>query len=277
MVVKLINTNTQHRTTPHDYYNTLNNLNKMNGLYVIAGASGSIGRSLCAKIVAAGGTPLLVGRSLGKLQDAAAEAGVSNSTILSGIDFSNPEEAGKKLASDLKGEEIRGLAYAVGSITLKPFRGCQVSDFLESYRLNVLGATELIRASLPGLKKAGSKDDPASIVLFSSVAATNGLANHAVVASSKAAVEGLTVSLAAELSPAIRVNCVAPSLTRSNMAESMTKNEKMAEAIAKAHPLPRLGNPEDSAAAAAFLLSSNSSWTTGTVIPVDGGRSTILK
>ena len=251
----------------------------MNGLYVVAGASGAIGRSLCAKIVAKGGTPLLIGRSADTLQQAAEEAGGSaiNSIVLSGIDFSNPAQAGQQLASDLKGETIRGLAYAVGSITLKPLRGCKESDFLESYNLNVLGAVELIKASLPGLKKGGSREDPASIVLFSSVAATKGLANHAVVASSKAAIEGLTVSLAAELSPAIRVNCVAPSLTRSKMAESMTSNDKMAEAIAKAHPLPRLGNPDDSASAAAFLLSSESSWTTGTILPVDGGRSTILK
>jgi short-subunit dehydrogenase len=151
----------------------------MNGLYVVAGASGSIGRSLVAKIVAAGGTPLLVGKSRSKLQEVAAEAGAPDSLILSQIDFSKPEEAGKKLSSDLNGENIRGLAYAVGSITLKPLRSCQVGDFLESYNLNVLGAAELIKASLPGLKKGGSRDDPSSIVLFSSVAARHGFVNHA--------------------------------------------------------------------------------------------------
>jgi NAD(P)-dependent dehydrogenase (short-subunit alcohol dehydrogenase family) len=135
-----------------------------------------------------------------------------------------------------------------------------------------------IKAALPGLKKGG-KENPSSVVLFSSIAASRGLSNHAVVASSKAAIEGLTVSLAAELSPTIRVNCVAPSLTGggSEMAKSMTENAKLAEAIAAAHPIPRLGMPMDSANAAAFLLSNHSSWTTGMILPVDGGRSTILK
>ena len=148
---------------------------------------------------------------------------------------------------------------------------------MDTFSLNVVGAAEAIKAALPGLKKGGSAADPASIVLFSSVAARHGLSNHAVIAAAKAGVEGLTVSLAAEFAPTIRVNCVAPSLTLSEMSKSMTDNEKMAEAIAKAHPLPRLGNPEDSAQAAAYLLSSHSMWTTGMILPVDGGRSAILK
>jgi NAD(P)-dependent dehydrogenase (short-subunit alcohol dehydrogenase family) len=199
--------------------------------------------------------------------------------MISGIDFSSPEEAGAKLAIDLKGEKLQGLAYAVGSITLKPLRGCKPSDFVDSYNLNVIGAAEIIKASLTGLKNGGTKEFPSSIVLFSSVAAQRGLSNHAVVGASKAAVEGLTLSLAAELSPGIRVNCVAPSLTGggSEMAKFMTENEKIAEAVAKAHPLPRLGDPADSANAAAFLLSSDSAWTTGIILPVDGGRSSLLK
>lgn len=151
---------------------------------------------------------------------------------------------------------------------------------MESYSLNVVGAAEAIKASLQGLKKGGTPPhNPASIVLFSSIAARRGLANHAVIGASKAAVEGLTVSLAAELAPTVRVNCVAPSLTGggSQMSKPLTDNTKMAETIAAAHPLPRLGMPADSADAAAFLLSSESSWMTGTILPVDGGRSMLLK
>lgn len=198
--------------------------------------------------------------------------------MIANVDFSHPTQALEKLTVDLKGQPIRGIAYAVGSITLKPIRASSEQDFLESYNLNVLGAVALIKAALPGLKQGGTPTDPASIVLFSSIAASRGLANHAVIASSKAAVEGVTRSLAAELAPTIRVNCVAPSLTtESHMAQSMTTNEKIAEAVAKAHPLSRLGNPMDSAAAAAYLLSSDSSWMTGAVLPIDGGRSTVLK
>jgi len=251
----------------------------MNGLYVVAGATGAIGRSLCQNIIKHGGTPLLVGRSEEKLNSLRDDLGQNDCQIISNIDFSSPEEAGKKLKSELKGEKLKGLAYAVGSITLKSLRGCKPTDFMESYALNVVGAAELIKASLAGLKKGSTKDDPASIVLFSSVAARNGLANHAVIGANKAAVEGLTVSLAAELAPSIRVNCVAPSLTGggSEMAKIITDNIKMSEAVASAHPLPRLGDPEDSANAASFLLSSQSSWTTGMIFPVDGGRSIVLK
>ena len=89
----------------------------------------------------------------------------------------------------------------------------------------------------------------------------------------KKAVEGLTVSLAAEFAPNIRVNCVAPSLTKSKIAEPMLKNTAIAEGIAKAHPLKRLGEGKDSAALAKFLLTEDSSWVTGQIIAVDGGRS----
>jgi len=262
----------------------------MNGLYVVAGASGAIGRALCSRIVRNGGTPIYVGRNHDKLQQAAEEVlsltkmtSLDDPVIISGIDFVDPSEAGKKLASELKvvaPSSISGLAYAVGSITLKPLRGCKASDFLDSYNLNVLGAVECIKAALPQLKKGSTIEVPSGVVLFSSVAASRGLPNHAVVGTSKAAIEGLTKALSAELAPSnVRVNCVAPSLTKkSEMGLSMTTNENMASALAAAHPIPRLGEPDDAAAAAAYLLSSSESgWTTGVVLPVDGGRSSILK
>ena len=117
------------------------------------------------------------------------------------------------------------------------------------------------------------KKNKGSIVLFSTVAAQRGFTNHAIIASAKAAVEGLTVSLAAEFAPNIRVNCVAPSLTKSKIAEPMLKNTTIAEGIAKAHPLKRLGEGKDSASLAKFLITEDSSWVTGQIIAVDGGRS----
>ena len=135
-------------------------------------------------------------------------------------------------------------------------------------KLNLYSAIEVIKGFQEDLKK-----NSGSIVLFSSVAAQKGFTNHTIIATAKAAIEGLTVTLAAEFAPNIRVNCVAPSLTNSKIAQSMLKNPIVAEALAKAHPLKRVGEGKDSAALAKFLLTEESSWVTGQIIGVDGGRS----
>ena len=117
------------------------------------------------------------------------------------------------------------------------------------------------------------KKNNGSIVLFSTVAAQKGFTNHSIIASAKAAVEGLAVSIAAEFAPDIRVNCVALSLTNSKIAQPILKNTVLAQGIAKSHPLKRIGEGKDGAAIAKFLLTEESSWMTGQVIAVDGGRS----
>ena len=119
------------------------------------------------------------------------------------------------------------------------------------------------------------KKNKGSIVLFSTVAVQRGFANHSIIASVKGAIEGLTVSLAAEFAPNIKVNCIAPSLTNSKIAEPILKNKIIAEGIAKVHPMKRIGEGKDSAAMAKFLLTKESSWITGQIIGVDGGRSTL--
>ncbi|MDQ1088626.1 SDR family NAD(P)-dependent oxidoreductase [Siphonobacter sp. SORGH_AS_1065] len=163
---------------------------------------------------------------------------------------------------------LHGLVYSVGSINLKPFSRLTTDDFLQDYQLNVLGAVSLIQQSLKPLKEAKG----ASIVLLSSVAAKVGLPFHASIASAKAAIEGLGVSLAAEfVTQKIRVNTVAPSLTDTPLAQSLLNTSEKQEASAKRHPLGRIGQPEDIGNLIAFLLSDQSSWITGQVIGVDGG------
>jgi NAD(P)-dependent dehydrogenase (short-subunit alcohol dehydrogenase family) len=137
-------------------------------------------------------------------------------------------------------------------------------------KLNLYSAIESIKGFQEELKKNNG-----SIVIFSSVAAQKGFTNHTIIATAKAAIEGLTVTLAAEFAPSIRVNCIAPSLTNSKIAQPMLKNPIVAEALAKAHPLKRVGEGKDSASIAKFLLSDESSWVTGQIIGVDGGRSAL--
>jgi 3-oxoacyl-[acyl-carrier protein] reductase len=163
---------------------------------------------------------------------------------------------------------IHGLVYSVGTINLKPFQRLTQEDFLNDYKLNVLGATEIIRLSLKALKNAGG----AGIVLYSSVAAKAGMPFHASIAAAKGAVEGLTLSLAAELSShQIRVNAIAPSLTDTPLAKTLLSTDEKREASAKRHPLGKIGTPDDIAFATQFLLSDHSTWLTGQIIGIDGG------
>ncbi|WP_031527718.1 SDR family NAD(P)-dependent oxidoreductase [Dyadobacter crusticola] len=165
-------------------------------------------------------------------------------------------------------EQLHGLVYSVGSINLKPFNRLTSDDFLNDYRLNVLGAALMVQHALKQLKNAAG----ASVVLISSVAANTGLPYHASISAAKGAVQGLAISLAAELAAQrIRVNVVAPSLTDTPMAQTLLSSPEKREASAKRHPLAKFGQPEDVSRAIAFLLAEDSSWITGQVIGIDGG------
>ncbi|RDV16505.1 SDR family NAD(P)-dependent oxidoreductase [Pontibacter diazotrophicus] len=167
---------------------------------------------------------------------------------------------------------LHGLVYCPGTIKLKPFERLQIADFRNDFELNVLGAVQVLRAVIPLLKKA----EGASVVLFSTVAAQLGMPYHASIATAKAAIEGLTVALAAEYASAqIRYNAVAPSLTDTPLASSLLSTSDKKEAAGKRHPLGRVGQPQDMAQAAIFLLSDDSSWMTGQVLHVDGGMSSV--
>jgi 3-oxoacyl-[acyl-carrier protein] reductase len=169
-------------------------------------------------------------------------------------------------------ETIDGLVYCPGSINLKPFNRLTRQDFLDDFNQNVLGAVGIIQKLLPNLKRANG----ASIVLFSSVAAKLGMPFHSSIATSKAAIEGLAKSLAAELALSnIRVNVIAPSLTNTPLAGSLLNTEEKREASAKRHPLQRIGTATEMAQLVSFLLSDNSSWITGQVIGIDGGMGSL--
>ena len=167
-------------------------------------------------------------------------------------------------------EQLHGLVYSVGSINLKPFTRLTEEDFLNDYRINALGAAKVIQQSMKALKAAQN----ASIVLISSVAARSGMSFHGSISAAKGAVEGMALSLAAELAPNhIRVNVVAPSLTDTPLAQNLLNTPERKEASNKRHPLGKYGSPEDISSAIAFLLAGESNWMTGQVIGIDGGLS----
>ncbi|HLO73135.1 MAG TPA: SDR family oxidoreductase [Flavobacterium sp.] len=167
---------------------------------------------------------------------------------------------------------IDGLVYCPGSINLRPFKGLKPEAFETDLQINFISLVKVIQSVLPNLLAA----EQASIVVFSSVAATMGMPFHTSVAASKGAIEGFAKALAAEYAPKIRVNVVAPSLTDTPLADKFLNNETKQEKSAERHPLKRYGKPEDSAQMATFLLSDKSSWISGQIFHVDGGMSTLL-
>jgi NAD(P)-dependent dehydrogenase (short-subunit alcohol dehydrogenase family) len=168
---------------------------------------------------------------------------------------------------------IDGMMYCPGSINLKPFKGLKEKDFQADFDINVLGAIKALQAYTKNLQAS----EQASVVLFSTVAVQTGMAYHASVGAAKGAVEGLIRSLAAEWSPKIRVNGIAPSITETELAARLLRNEKQLEAAAARHPLGRIGQVSDAAELAVFLLQPTSSWMTGQIIALDGGMSAIRK
>ena len=233
--------------------------------YLIFGATGSIGSSLAKQLHEEKQDCHLIGRNEVELKQIASELGYSYSVCdVLKLNFAD------KLFQNLGETEILGIAYCIGSIDLKPLRITKAKDFVSSYVLNLVSATDIIRIFQDNLKR-----NKGSIVMFSTVAAKKGFPNHSIISPAKAAVEGLTVALAAELAPYIRVNCIAPSLTKSKMSSFLLQNIKTIDSISKLHPLKRIGEGFDAANLAKFLLSTNSSWITGQIIGVDGGRGAI--
>jgi NAD(P)-dependent dehydrogenase (short-subunit alcohol dehydrogenase family) len=237
----------------------------MSGKIIIYGASGGIG-SACARLLTGQGLSVhLVGRNAPAIELLADELQASFSI------GDVCEDGFIARATAEAGGQLNGLVYAIGSINLKTLGRLSRADFLRDFELNALGAALAVQAAQPALKKSGT----ASVVLFSSIAAAQGFSMHASVGMAKAAVSGLTLSLAAELAPGIRVNAIAPSLTQTPLAKGLLQNETVAQSIAALHPIPRLGLAGEMAELTAFLLSAQSSWITGQIIGVDGGRSSL--
>jgi NAD(P)-dependent dehydrogenase (short-subunit alcohol dehydrogenase family) len=225
--------------------------------YLIIGGQGGIGFALTKDLLAKQEEVTVLGRQI-KEEKCLPGAKYVNCDVTAPIsEF--PEIEG----------EIDGLIYCVGTIVLKPFRALKQEDFLNDLQVNYLGAIKCIQKYLPNLQKS----EGASIVLFSSVAVQKGMSFHSSIAGAKGAIEGLTVSLAAEFAPKIRVNAIAPSLTNTPLAEKLVNTESKLQSAADRHPMKRIGEPNDMVDAVNYLL--NASWVSGQILAVDGGMSTI--
>lgn len=224
------------------------------GNYLIIGASSGIGKEIKTILRNQNETVLVASRE-----------NKSNDPDFFSLDVTKPDSFPELDYT------LNGLVYCPGTITLKPFRSLKEDDFLKDFEINLLGAFRVLQKYLPLLQKS----EKASIVLFSSVAVGLGLPYHASIASAKGAIEGLTRSLAAELSPKIRVNAIAPSLTDTPLASRLLDTETKRKLTEERHPLKMVGQASDIASLACWLLSDKSQFVTGQIWNVDGGMGSL--
>ncbi|BDE06719.1 short-chain dehydrogenase [Vulcanimicrobium alpinum] len=234
---------------------------------LITGGSGGIGAELARRLRAQGANVAIVARSVERLNAVADETG-AHAFPADVLDAEAFADTVKRIETDVG--EIDGFAHAVGSVFLRPLHATSLEDWRTTFETNATSAFIALKAVMPLMMRRRR----GSVVLFSTVAASTGLPNHETIAAAKSAIEGLVRS--ASISYArygIRVNAVAPALTRTPLSRSLWENEMTLKASVAMHPLGRIGEPGDIAAAAMYFLSDASAWTTGQILGVDGGLS----
>jgi len=236
---------------------------------VVTGASRGIGLAIAARIVAEGGRVLITARKPDGLQAAVNELGPERASFVAGR-ADDPEHQAEVFSTVV--ERYGRLDVLVNNTGINPAFG-PLTELDESAArkimdVNVLAALSWARRALgAGL----GADGAGSIVNIASVAGLHPAPGIAYYGVSKAALIGLTVQLAAELAPAVRVNAIAPAVVKTRFAAALYEADEAAAAAN--YPLGRLGEPADIGAAAAFLASSDAAWITGQTLVVDGGSS----
>jgi len=238
----------------------------MQKVYAIFGAAGGIGSVLTKRLGKTGDIIYLLGRCEEKLERLSKELSQPY-MVVDATDENLVSQALKKIVE--KEGHLDGVVSLVGSFFLKPIHLTTQKEFEEVMKINTTSSFCILKHALSIMEKG-------SIVLSSSTAGLIGLANHEAIAAAKAAVIGLMRSAAASYATkGIRINAVAPGLTRTPLTQGITNNEIALKASKAFHPLGRVGEPEDVAAAILWLLSDESAFVTADVIAVDGGLSSI--
>ena len=228
---------------------------------VVVGGSHGIGAGIVQRCVDSGAAVTAFSRTAGETAD------------LPGVQHHTVDLASEPIDPTVLPETIDGFVYCPGTISLGPLRAVKADLLRSDFEINVVAAVSSLQAVLPGLKRSSE----ASVVMFSTIAAATGLPMHTSVAASKGAIEALVRTWAAELSPKIRVNGIAPALTDTPLAAKFLDRDEKRAAMASKYPLGRIGTVADMAAAADFLLSGESSWITGQILGIDGGMSAVRK
>lgn len=236
---------------------------------IIFGATGGIGSALARQLSAHGCQLTLVARDQGRLDALAAELH-AEAFSLDATDSAAVERCVAEVTE--KHGRVDGLVNCAGSLLLKPAHLTTDAEWAAVLGANLTSSFHILRSATARMMKTGG----GSIVLMSSAVAQRGMINHEAIAAAKAGVAGLALSAAATYARYnLRVNCVAPGLTRTPLTQALTKNETSLKTSAALHPLGRIGEPDEVASAIRWFLSPENSWVTGQVLAVDGGLSSV--
>jgi len=233
---------------------------------LIIGGSHGITFEITRQLLSAGINVTAMSRTPGQLEELPAE----QKDHLTHVVFDVIKD---EIPNDAIPSSLDGFVFGPGSINLGGVRNVKSDRLMADLELNVVAAVRCFQAAMPALRA----ESTGSAVFFSTVAVNHGVAMHSYIAAAKGALQALAKTWAAELAPAVRVNCVAPALTETPLSKNLLSTDEKRSAMAEKYPLGRVGQPTDIAAAAIYLLSPQSNWVTGQVLPVDGGMSSVIR
>lgn len=239
---------------------------------LVTGASSGIGRACAQLISQLGGEVVLVARNQNRLEETLQSLTGEGHTI-EVFDLEDVETIRGWIKSVVAKREagLDGLVHCAGVQITQPVQTMKLSQYERLMKLNVTSAFALAQ----GFRQRGVCEKQASLVLVSSVAAICGKSGLVAYSTSKAALIGMTKSVALELvGQQIRVNALCVGHVDTEMTQSLCSRMTQAQLneISSAHPLG-IGKPMDVANAVAFLLAETSRWITGSTLVVDGGYS----
>jgi len=231
---------------------------------LVTGGNSGIGYATAKLLKAKGYDVTICGRNNERVEQAASELGVQGIVADMGI-----ASDVITLAGHFEGKSLNVLVNNAAIARFAPLAYCTSDDFDEFMNTNLRGPLDLIKGVLPALQKAGG-----SITNVSSAVVNNGLANAALYAATKGALDAITKSLAIEFAPmGVRINAVSPGAIDTPIITKLGLDEQTQTAI-KAHlettiPLGRYGKAEE--VAEVIVAQLESSYTTGAIWAVDGG------
>ena len=231
----------------------------------IIGGSGGIGSNIARRMSNNGWKVIISARDIEKLN--LVSNGKSIESLI--VDATNADDVQEKAKEiNEKYGSLDAVVNSVGSIFLRPLHATSSEQFMDTINQNLVTSFNVIRATA----KIMMRGNGGRIVLFSSAAASLGMPNHAAISAAKAGVEGLARAAASDYAKrGIRVNVISPGLVETPLSSHLLASEQSRKISEDMHPVGKIGNTDDIASVAEWLIGSAPEWMTGDIIPVDGG------